>query len=369
MKRIVLSIAYIMSCMLIYAQKININETLLTETHSWDLEYIELFENYTLCKWRVTSICPDTYVYMTKDAYLEDALTGKKYSAIDVEGIPYEPEWKIIEKQYEYVDFIVRFEPISKDVEKIHYISSSSFQIRNMELTRTKPNAEVLVDLLSKAKQYNEREDYKMEVEIYKMITEKVPSVGIAEYNLANSYMKGIGVTRDMRQAAFWAKKSAQAYFSAGCLLYANLCFEGIGTKRNLVESAKWMLKAAESGSAQAQCYMGMNYDAGTGVKQNYIEAAKWYRKAAEQGNSSAANNLAHLYAVGKGVEVNFSEAGRWFLFAAEGGDVNAQYTIGLWYLNGYQGWEQNRSVGIKWLKTAANNGNVDAKIKLAEVN
>ena len=44
-------------------------------------------------------------------------------------------------------------------------------------------------------------------------------------------------------------------------------------------------------------------------------------------------------------------------MLAAENGSVSAQYTIGLWYFYGYQGWPQNKKEGLKWIKLAANNG------------
>lgn len=365
MKQFLALICFALTTTITFAKKVEVNEAILTDSHSWDLEYIEIHDNYTLCKWKVSSLTPNTYVCMSKNVYLEDAISGKKFFVKEVEGIPYEPEKEIIIPQYGYVDFIVKFEPLPQRIDKIHYMGSS-FQIRDIELNKKEPDIDSMLGKLKEAAQYANNKNHSAEIKIYKELADK--GLFIAQYNLAMSYYKGIGVPRDMAQTAFWAKKSAQSGFSDGCLFYANLCFEGIGVKRNLVESAKWMLKAAELGNVTAQGYMGMNYENGDGVIQDYAEAAKWYRKAAEKGMSAAANNLAHLYAVGKGVEVNFSEAGRWFLFAAEGGDVNAQYTIGIWYFYGYQGWPQNKKEGLKWIKLAANNGDTNAKIKLAEI-
>lgn len=347
------------------ANKVDVNEVILTRTHSWDLEYIDLQEDCTICKWKVTSLEDDTYVCMTKGAYLEDAISGKKYYAKGVDGLPYEPEMKIINLQYGEVDFIVKFEAIPKHTRTIHYISSPSFQIRNIELANKEPDIEEMIEPFSKASQYmNEKNDVAA-VKLFKEMAEK--GFSLAQYNLSRSYLNGKGVNRDLKQAAYWAKKSAQAGFSEGYLLYANFCFEGIGTERNLVESAKWMLKAAESGNATAQCYMGMNYHAGTGVKQNYVEAAKWYRKAAENGIPDAANNLADLYEAGKGVKADVTEAGKWYLFAAEKGLPASQYAIGMFYLY-KEGWKRDKAEGIRWLKLAAKNGYIKAQIQLAEI-
>ena len=50
----------------------------------------------------------------------------------------------------------------------------------------------------------------------------------------------------------------------------------------------------------------------------------------------------------------------------AEGGYVDAQYTLGMIYL--YEDYvEQNHPLGIKWLKKAAENGDVNAQVSLAK--
>lgn len=349
------------------ANKVDVNEVILTDTHSWDLEYIELNDSYTLCKWRVTNVVAETYVSMTKGVYLEDASTGRKYYATGVEGIPYEPEKKIIKLQYEYVDFIVKFEPLPKNVSIVHYISSPSFQIRDVELVKKEYNINDMIDLLNQSTSYMDSGNHAAAVNVYKKMADNGFSIG--QYSLANSYLRGIGVERDLKKAAYWAKKSAQAGgFSEGMLLYANFCFEGIGVVRNIIESAKWMLKAAEAGNTMAQCFMGMNYDAGTGVQQNYVEAVKWYRKAADSGIPDAANNLAALYEQGKGVKTDVEEAGKWYLFAAEKGFPDSQYAIGMFYLTGHRGWKLDKKEGVKWLKLAAENGFTKAKIELAKI-
>ena len=349
-----------------FSQEIRVDETVMTDYHSWSLESIELKDNCTLCKWKVTSLTSTTYVNMTKGVYLEDAITEKKYYFDCVEGLPLEPEQKIIDSQYGNVDFIVKFPPLLKGVKEVHYISSSTFQVRNIKLVKKELDIDKVLADFNKASKLFDNKEYEKANAIYRNLAED--GFLLAQYNLARSYWTGTGVARNMVEAAKWAKESAKSGLPDGYFMYANLCFEGIGTKRNLVESAKWMLKAAEAGSASAQCYMGMNYDAGTGVVQDYLEAAKWYEKSAEQGMPDAANNLAHLYAAGKGVNVDFQKAGKWFLLAAQNGSAKAQYTIGLWLLQGYGGWQKNINEGMKWLRESAKNGYTEAKIKLTEL-
>lgn len=349
-----------------FAQEIRVDEAITTDCHSWSLESIELNDDCTLFKWKVTSLVSETEVSMTKGVYLEDALTGNKYYSNGIEGIPYEPESKFIMPQYGSVDFIVKFPPLAAEVKEVHYMSSTMFQVRNLKLTRKNFDLDRALNDFNKASKLLDDKEYEKANAIFLDLAED--GFLLAQYNLARIYFEGLGVKRNMVEAAKWAKESAKSGLPEGYLMYANLCFEGIGIKRNLVESAKWMLKAAEAGNATAQCYMGMNYDSGMGVQQDYLEAAKWYKKSADQGMPDAANNLAHLYAAGKGVKSDYQEAGKWFLLAAQKGSTKAQYTIGLWYLDGFGGWQKNEVEGMKWLIRAAENGEIKAKIKLSEL-
>ena len=113
-KNIILIAISLLTSLASYAQEIRVDETITTDYHSWSLESIELKDNCTLFKWKVTSLTSETYVNMTKGVYIEDALTGKKIYSNGVEGIPYDPDKKAIMSQYSSVDFIVKFPPLSK---------------------------------------------------------------------------------------------------------------------------------------------------------------------------------------------------------------------------------------------------------------
>src|SRR5262249_3190565 len=53
---------------------------------------------------------------------------------------------------------------------------------------------------------------------------------------------------------------------------------KGLGVPRELVEAAKWYRKAAEQGDVQAQYSMGLLSENGTGTPRDPDEARKWYR-------------------------------------------------------------------------------------------
>ena len=64
----------------------------------------------------------------------------------------------------------------------------------------------------------------------------------------------------------------------------------------------------------------------------------------------------------------DLEKAGMLYLQAAKGGSVNAQYVIGLWYLDGLFNFPKNENEALFWFKKAASQGHVKAQIKVAEL-
>jgi TPR repeat protein len=69
----------------------------------------------------------------------------------------------------------------------------------------------------------------------------------------------------------------------------------GEGVTKDLKEAVKWYRKSAEQGNALTQFNLGICYYVGMGVTKDLEETVKWLRKAAEQGHESAKKLLAKL--------------------------------------------------------------------------
>ncbi len=89
---------------------------------------------------------------------------------------------------------------------------------------------------------------------------------------------------------------------------------EGVGVDKDLQQAACWFEKAAAKGHVDAQFYLGAMYENGEGVEQNFKQAACWYKKAAEQGHAVAQLVLGAMYEIGVGVEQDFEQAVYWRL-------------------------------------------------------
>lgn len=92
----------------------------------------------------------------------------------------------------------------------------------------------------------------------------------------------------------------ADSQFNVG-LMYE----KGIGTTKNEKEALIWYNKAAEQGNPGAQFNLGVLYENGIGTPIDYAKANKWYRKAAVQDDGLAIGNLGMLYIRGQGVKEN----------------------------------------------------------------
>jgi TPR repeat protein len=79
----------------------------------------------------------------------------------------------------------------------------------------------------------------------------------------------------------------------------------GIGVSKDEKEAVVWYGKAASQGSAAAQFNLGVLYENGRGTKIDFAKANEWYRKASVQGDALAIGNLGMLYVRGQGVKEN----------------------------------------------------------------
>ncbi len=75
---------------------------------------------------------------------------------------------------------------------------------------------------------------------------------------------------------AAWQGQIPAAQYALACLYYS-----GLGIKRDVCEAAKWMRAAAEGGDVNAQYNLGLFYFRGEGVVQDYPQAFTWLKLVA----------------------------------------------------------------------------------------
>ena len=169
------------------------------------------------------------------------------------------------------------------------------------------------------------------------------------------------GTTREDGVKAFKYLGQAASQGHTEAQYQLSVCYDrGIGVRRNITEAAKWCQMAAFGGHAKAQSEIGYCYEYGQGVVRNIKEAVSWYEMASAQGNIEAKNNLAFCYQKGRGVHKDVKEAIRLYGEAAAGGHASAQYNLGYCYWYG-EGVKTDKSRAIELFKQSADNGNAKA--------
>ena len=115
----------------------------------------------------------------------------------------------------------------------------------------------------------------------------------------------------------------------------ANRYLSGNGVAKDLKKAVTFLGKAADGGIAPAQYNLGLLYETGSGVQKNAGQAFSWYQKAASQGHARAQHNLGTLYAQGKGTPKNYKKAAHWFGKGSENGLADSMYSLGLMHEHG----------------------------------
>ena len=146
----------------------------------------------------------------------------------------------------------------------------------------------------------------------------------------------------DPVKAVKWYTKAAeQGYAQAQYNL--GHCYEcGVGVEKNLSEAAIWYKKAAEQEHEVAQLHLGICYENGIGVEKNLSKAVEWYTKAAK--NEKISTNAKEASNRLKSIE---SEPIHYLFFDTETAGLPKDY-------NALTHWLKNwpRLVQLSWITT-----------------
>jgi len=141
----------------------------------------------------------------------------------------------------------------------------------------------------------------------------------------------------------------AEAQFDLG-VLYA----EGLGVRRDLSEAAAWYRKSAEQGNAEAEYALGQMYSRGWGVPKDEADAIRWFQMA----NSVESDGPPTDWAVveGHGMTRDPQQAAYWYQQAADKGHAEAQFNLGRLYASG-KGVKRDEEQAARWVSAAATRG------------
>ena len=151
----------------------------------------------------------------------------------------------------------------------------------------------------------------------------------------------------------------AEAQFDLG-LLYA----QGLGVRRDLTEAARWYRASADQGNAEAEFALGQMYSRGWGVPRDEVDALRWLQMANSVDSDGPPTNWAAIEGYGEAKDAK--QAVYWYRQAAEKGHPQAQFNLALLYAHG-EGVKRDEEQAARWVSASASQGYAPALTEFGE--
>lgn len=151
----------------------------------------------------------------------------------------------------------------------------------------------------------------------------------------------------------------AEAQFDLG-VLYA----QGLGVLRDLNEAASWYRKSADQGNAEAEFALGQMYARGWGVPRDTADAIRWFQLSNSVESDGPPTDW--LSVEGYGIEKDPQQAAYWYRLAADKGHPEAQFSLGLLYGSG-KGVKRDEEQAARWVSASATQGYAPALAELGK--
>jgi TPR repeat protein len=182
-----------------------------------------------------------------------------------------------------------------------------------------------------------------------------------AQFALGQRAEAGADGIPDYEAAAEWYRKASE-YPDAQFALSQLIARDRIEPARD-GELEALLLAAAERDHILAQVALGELLL--ESEPQRAAEAFDWLGRAADGGNRDAQFHIGVRFLQGNGVDADPAEAARWLRLAAEQDHAIAQRLLGDAYAEG-RGVAADPVESTEWYRAAAEQGDVDAQVELA---
>jgi len=150
------------------------------------------------------------------------------------------------------------------------------------------------------------------------------------ESALGEAYLTGKGVTRDLKQAAYWYEKAAGLGDPVAQNQIGYLYQIGLGVPADPVRAVHWFQLAAANGLTNAKVNLAVAYIWGVGAQLDLKMGERLLLEAAAKGNSVAATYLGDLHFHGVGVPKDEAAGEKWYEKAVKMHSYLAAFRMGL---------------------------------------
>lgn len=176
---------------------------------------------------------------------------------------------------------------------------------------------------------------------------------------------QGIDVQKSPEEALGWCRRHAESGDAKAQHALAKLLWIGLAG-RNDGEAFEWCKKASAQGYLPATVMLSGFYSTGIGVDVDHAKAIALLQSAVEAGSPEAMVLLAASYEHEIGVEKNHAKALQLWCSAARLGNADAQCSLGRELIESKN--PEEIAEGVRWLRSAADQGNGSAHYELADL-
>ena len=189
-----------------------------------------------------------------------------------------------------------------------------------------------------------------------------------AQTLIAEIYERGLGISKDTKQAAIWYEIAANSGNREAQFAFGVKLMKGQDVEQNVERGLELMQKAAEAGHPVANYNYANHIIDQRPTSAGYRQALPFYEKAAEYRLGDAYYSLSQIFLRGLTDGIERPKIGiDWLKRAARAGVDTAQVEFAMALLSG-EIVEKDPSSAYEWFKTAALRGNVIAQNRLAHM-
>ncbi|OHS95050.1 hypothetical protein TRFO_38763 [Tritrichomonas foetus] len=251
-----------------------------------------------------------------------------------------------------YASMLLDGRGVDEDISKaVDYLKLSS--------DHGNPNAMITLAMLYEDGKYIKQDDF-LAAKYYKLASDAGDSSAMVSYGCL--LQDGRGVNLNLFEAVNYFRQSSDLNNNAGKFNYALALLEGKGITKNEALAAKLFQELIEAGDLYSKIYYGNMLENGIGIEKDEIKAAQLYKEASDEGSSRAMNFYGIMLKDGRGVSKNLELAAKYIKASADKGNYHAMLNYGLLLKDGL-GVQKDEVNSVEYIKKAALTGEIPSAV------
>lgn len=284
-------------------------------------------ENYSLFYDKLNQ-----YEKMVFSRYLNDSKEDEKYYESNLLSDSDEFQYEISEEEDDESnlseEYLLTGEMyyLGKEVERDYYKARECF-LKSAE--EGNKYAEGYLGLFFE-KGYGGKRDIEEALYWYEKAASKGNS--FSQYSLGYMYFTGEVIEKNLEEAFKWYKESAESGFSPAQYALSYLYKNGEGCEKSIFKAYYWLEESADNKFDGAYYILGQSYLEGKDIEKDYKKAFFYLSKGVEEGDMNCLESLGDMYYLGVYADKDNEKAISLYNKSIEQGNISLYYKIGKIY-------------------------------------